>query len=483
LVGVTSSSSGIPLTEVSPWNEAFVLGAGVDVLTGEVADTAVEPFKLDASGVAAKARQKILKIENDNDFDREISVSASGSYNMEGVTFSGSASYLNSVQYSDKSTTLLIVYETSTHQAELASSYLLTSDAKNLMAKPDEFRARYGDYFVAGAWRGSYFYGVYTCHATTAKSMDDFKASLAAKTPDLFSAEGTASFKQQMASHSVSYSSEVFWDGFKNTATRPKLEKDPDPQQMFAYYNWFIDNLEGAPVKAYLRHYSALDSSYPVTIDVDPNVFVGLKRLYRTIRQISARLDGSLPQQVTRPIANEKDNLVDESDAAGRSVLLKDEAKLANCQKRADSLLTKLDNIAARRAFYDKVKGSYLPGNGWNDSGHRGSWSYGFSAYPNSDAVVVRQTDYEHYLAWYEDQPTGYGGYIYHDFQFNNPNALIVGFEIVSDWTDGLNGQWKLPSDPLLQNQGLVSIRSEKFRGTNWRCRWFYVDAKDYQFA
>ena len=128
------------------------------------------------------------------------------------------------------------------------------------------------------------------------------------------------------------------------------------------------------------------------------------------------------------------------------------------------------------------VKGTSVP-DGWHGSGRTGSWLYGFSAYPKSDAVVVQETGWDHFLGKYDDQRTGYGGYIRHNFEFKNPNALVVGFEIQSGWTDGLNGQWKAPYNPLLANNGIVTVESEKFRSTNWSCRWFYVDAKDYQFA
>ena len=61
------------------------------------------------------------------------------------------------------------------------------------------------------------------------------------------------------------------------------------------------------------------------------------------------------------------------------------------------------------------------------------SWLYGFSTYSKSNAVVINSLDDRYHEDWHI-------GWREHTFEFRNDNALIVGWEVVSNWNDGSNG-------------------------------------------
>ncbi len=457
-----------------PWANEFSFGAGVDAITGGTSGSAVKSFEPTQKG-SKSSKESYRFIQSDSEFNREIQASASGKYNIEGVTIEASASYLNQIKYSELVTTLIAEYESYYDDYFEVETYELTDAAKNLISNPTQFRKSYGDYFVAGSRKGSRFVAIYTCRASSVESMDEFKGSFGAEAPEVFSAKGSVSFSQAVKDHKINLEVNLFMRGYDgNNPSGPWT-----PETILNALKWFKENEKGANLQAKLKHYSTIDPNYRRDINVLPEVFVELRQLYTKVWDIRSKY-ASIPTYYQDQLKQEYVAL-DSGIQANQDVLVIDKATRDDYQNKADILISNLNDIAARMDFYFKVKdvASSEPANGKKISEGRGqqTWSYGYSVYAKSDAVVIHNTQLNY-------KAGSHVGYREHTFEFGPyGNYLIVGWEVISHWGDGTNGSWwKAIDQILLTDYAVVRVKSKYDRGCNWSLKIYYVDAKDYQF-
>lgn len=457
-----------------PWQDAFNFGAGVDAITGSVSGTAIQHFEPIQRTV--KTSSEIYRfIQSDSELNREIETSASGKYNIEGVTVNASAAYLSKIKYSELITTLVAEYESHYDGYDEAETYQFTDAAKKLIGDPNKFRKSYGDYFVAGGRRSSRFTAVYTCQASSVESMDEFKASFGSEAPEVFSADGSARFVQAAAQHNINISVYLFMEGYQGTAPSGPWT----PEKIFEALTGFKANEKGVDLEAKLKHYSTIEPSYPRKIDVTPDVFVELRQLYTKLWDIRSRY-ASIPGYYQDQLKNDYTTL-DYGIVSNQEILVSDEAKRSVYQQKADSLMSVLSDITARMDFYFKVKKvvSTEPGNGQEIKEGKGqqTWLYGYSTYSKSNAVVIDSTKLNY-------SKKGHIGHREHTFEFGpQGNYLIVGWQVVSNWGDGTNGSWwEATNQILLTDYAAVHVKSQYDRGCDWSLIIYYVAAKDYQF-
>ena len=140
------------------------------------------------------------------------------------------------------------------------------------------------------------------------------------------------------------------------------------------------------------------------------------------------------------------------------------------------------DEKEERKEFYFKV--AALIGTepekdkGIDDTTTATKWHYGFSSYPQSPAVVIHSDSLRYAENWHigwrektlEDGPDG--------------SKLFAGWEVVSNWSGGQNGEWwKTVDQILLTDHAAVHIRSRYGHGCDWTVNFYWVDSKDYQFG
>jgi hypothetical protein len=102
-VGVAVSTQQTLLDQVItgiPWQDGFAFGSGVDAITGGVAGSALKPFT-PASNKTKTSHEFYRFIESDRELNLEIGASASGKYNIQGVTINASTEFLTKIKYSE----------------------------------------------------------------------------------------------------------------------------------------------------------------------------------------------------------------------------------------------------------------------------------------------------------------------------------------------------------------------------------------------
>ncbi|HWT02546.1 MAG TPA: hypothetical protein VN256_20000 [Pyrinomonadaceae bacterium] len=458
-----------------PWGDAFTFGAGVDAITGGVAGTAVKPFTPKEPGPTSSWEHYSF-IQSDSELNREVEASASGKYNIGSVALSASTSYLSKIQYSELTVTLLAKFQSQFERYDEADHYELTEEAKGLMADPAKFRKAYGDYFVAGGRRSSRFTAVYTCKTTTAKSMEEFKASFGGAAPNVFSAEGSARFLQAASEHNVRVTADLVMEGHKPGS----VPNGPwTPEKIMEALAWFKDNLDGVNLQAKLKHYSTIDPNYSRTVEVAPDVFVELRQLYTTVWDIRSGY-ASLPRYYQDQFKKAY-TAVDSGVTANQNILATDADKRLDYQQKADELMSDINDVYARMDFYFKVVSQVGKEPGKDKRIDEGTgqqtWIYGFSTYTKSGAVVINSNSMRYRESWHV-------GHRENTFEFGpKGDHLIVGWEVISNWNDGTNGGWwKAVDQILLKDYLAVHVTSLYDRGCDWSLIVYYVDAKDYQF-
>ncbi|GHO84131.1 hypothetical protein [Dictyobacter formicarum] len=478
---IRGTVTGEPTTDLSsiisdlPWEDSFVFGSGVDAITGGTLGSAINPFT-PTQRTTKTSLENCRFIQSERELNREIETSASGKYNIEGITITASASYLSKIKFSELFITLVAQYQSEYNGYDEASTYTLTDAARKHIQEPAQFRNMYGDYFVAGGKRGSRFTAVYTCSTTTAEKMDEFKASFGGEAPEVFSAEGSARFLQSAKEHNVSLSVNLFMEGY--TGTPPSGPWTPE--KILQALEWFKQNEQGIYLKAKLEHYSVIDPTYPRTINIAPGIFVDLRQLYLTVWDVRSRYS-TCPEVYQAQLKKDYIDL-DAGVTAHQNILAVDTDKRLEYQTKADRLLSQLNDVFSRMDFYFKVQQtiSTEPAKGQVIEEGRGqqSWMYGYSTYTKSPAVVIASTEMRYHEDWHI-------GWREHTFEFGpDQNRLIVGWQVISNWNDGTNGSWKKVVDSILSTSyAAVYVTSLYDRGCDWSLRIYHVDAKDYQFG
>jgi hypothetical protein len=147
---------------VLPWLQGMKLGAGYDSLAQVVKGDAYDEARSNLTPkpvykAAQKFKQAIQRVENTEQLSNSLAISASvnGSYGL--FSASASADYLKETEVNSYSLFFLINSLVQNNEERVAN-FVLTDRARNLPA--DEFRARFGDYFVTGVVSGGTFYSL-----------------------------------------------------------------------------------------------------------------------------------------------------------------------------------------------------------------------------------------------------------------------------------------------------------------------------------
>lgn len=473
------TTTGDAVTELSPtiaglpWADGYALGKGVDAITGDLTGSALKPFPVKESTTKSSSEHYRF-VQSDSDLNTEIEASASGKYNIDGITVSGSTKYLTKIKYSELAITLLATYEVQFEGYDVPDAYELTAEAHDLLDHPEQFRHAYGDYFLAGAQRRARFTAVYVCQAQSADRMDEFKASFGAEAPEVFSAEGSVRFLQAASSHNISISADLYMEGYEGTEPSGPW----DPKKIMDALAWFKEHQRGVKMAALLQHYSTLVPTYPRSVNIAPHVFVDLRSLYTTVWDVRA-LYGSAPHVYQSRLQPEFTKLVSEVEA-NQSILTTDLDKRASLEQAAQILRSELGDVFDREDFYFKVRKAVAtepPKDQAIEEGNgQQTWPYGFSVYTKSPAVNIQKWEGHYSDSWHV-------GWREANLDFSDDKALVVGWEVVSNWNDGTNGEWKKNLDQnLLKSRASVHVKSLYDRGCDWTLRVYWVDAALYPF-
>ncbi|WP_413582257.1 hypothetical protein [Bdellovibrio sp. HCB288] len=104
------------------------------------------------------------------------------------------------------------------------------------------------------------------------------------------------------------------------------------------------------------------------------------------------------------------------------------------------------------------------------------NWMFGTKSFPYAD--VFEET--------IEIKENSGFGVTEKDAVFNTNFATIVGYEVISNWHDGTNGNWSIDERTVGGTRAIIEIRSKQFRGMNYTVKVYWVPnfdfAQDWRF-
>jgi len=468
-----------PTTELPPsisgqsWGDSYLVGAGISAMTGDIfPESALKSCATTPAGSASYSRT-VTTISSDQDYTREISVGAQGSYNMGGVKLSGKASYLNKMTYSETSMTILVQAELADEEYEMVNAPELSDKALALMkSSTEKFRDTHGDYYLAGVKKGALMTVSLVCTATSSSSLTDFKSTFSASKKDLFSASGYADFKSTASKHDVSVTFSVFMQGTTPGKTPPEVQ---DPDKLL---EWFENNYAQMPRYAYLENYSNLYPDYTRKFPIDPRVFADIQALYEkawlTKNRFSTAPGGYASQfqgdydKITSTVEDSRPNLTTDTD------------EIAKLDAGLQDVLNDLVPIFNRFDLYQTVKGKQASehiSRDQVDSGSGNSWHYGVQKWSKPGVDIANK--YQSY------QKSWKSGHREHNFTLAGPSdQLIVGWSVGNLRQNSDNGYWENTTGQiLLKNSGNIYVKSDLDRGCDWGVETWTVSSADYVFG
>jgi V8-like Glu-specific endopeptidase len=450
-----------------PWITSYVLGNGVDAITGQPRASAVKPFDVVSSPFRTEVDHRF--VQSESDLKELMSATVKGSYNLEGVEVSAGMSFLQEVAVSDLAVTLVQWRKLEQVEFSLAPRYELT-------VTPDpDFRKKYGDYFVAGYRGGAQLFVMYQCRFKSAESRSKFSADLAANVPSVFSAEGSTAFEKI----TKKYESQVDIKISTTVSNKPLPPEPPGgwtPQNIIeVVVKWFNESFEMTKLEAYLEHYSLLDPTIPAEVPVSPQVFADIGLLYDRFWRARAQFC-TCPNFGKRSVEEKYKKLAKEISAFQASLPYQPDTR-QRLMRDTEQLLADLERINNRQSFYALVVAAVKtePAQGQNFDADQGTvrWGYGFQAGNQPGVAVGNRND--------PQALTGGFGYVKYTFDFRDSTKILVGWDVICNRTDGLGGDWQKESPQVMgRSEAKIWAKSDIFRDFNWSVTWYFVDASLY---
>ncbi|SFD78271.1 hypothetical protein SAMN05518672_103198 [Chitinophaga sp. CF118] len=472
--GVTTLATDIA---GQPWLPEYAFGKGVNAVTGNLAGTAVViPAVKPATGQSSITTYS--SITSSSDVEKQISASADGSYNMDGMTVSASTSYLTEIKQSELYMTVIATFESSSNGYDTVSypgtSITLTEQARALVDKGDfaTFRNIYGDYLISGSKKCAYFRAIFTLHTTSESDLQKLEASIGADVPEIFTAKGNTAFQEAIKQSNASVNMTLNMQGYSGNPPSGKWDISTVSEAL----TWFTAHMAPIEVLTEMIHYSIVDSRIPTTLNIDPSIFSAVSDIYLNAYMLDISW-ASLPDEWQYIYEVQVTSLVKQVRFSAQELVTNDSLR-ATLYSEVTQLLSTLQNLYQRVVFIKRIK-SLQPGEPAIGQSESGTQLYGSTNYPNkaNDPAFKIQYVSQNF------KETGHVGHKYHTFYIAPDNGIIIQWELHAVWTDGTDGTWYLEqqnnnmSHILLNNAAKITAVSELSRGFDNTLTVWYVDA------
>jgi len=256
----------MPLHQITvPYTPGYDFGVGADLASGS-------PMAKVVDGAATTVQQaggsvvnfEVQRIHSTSELEQTLGIDVEASYGCAsfGAGISARFNYAKNSKVQSSS-----LFMTVTARIDLAFLSIndpsLTSDAAELIERPDIFAVRFGNMFVRGISRGGVFVGVLRVDTKSAEESQDISSKLQGSY-GAFSADAQVKFKSLAKEHQ----SEVFLQMHHEGGRADLKITDPtDPLQLLNNANLFLQSFQDSPDQVAIPYAATLD---PVTIARGP---------------------------------------------------------------------------------------------------------------------------------------------------------------------------------------------------------------------
>ncbi|GEM_PF-5111742 len=462
-----------PLELETSWLDSYKPGSSINILTGELMDTAVEYTNESGETPSLTTKSELHIINSQDDFDQMLEISGSGSYSINGIKLSASADYLHEVKVSELSKSLLMSYEVKYDGYDTVTGVKFSKEALDfLKEKPDDFRNIYGDYYIAGAKRMASFYALYTLQARSKKTMDQFMATMEASAPNLFDVEASTKFRNEASASQIDINLTIYIRGTKSAIP---ISANPDAEDVAVALKKFQDEIYPVPFMAQLIHYSQLDTTITNTYDLDSETFGTLRDLYQLYWSVKTLYE-SLNEYYKGTFEREFNEFTNDIESHKDEFVKKDLTKINESITRANNLYDKYTIVSQRWAVYNRI--AALPKPVVNQEYSTDILEFG--AFNTSDYASTSGDKGTASKSVYIHRSKGHHRSADHIIPPLPADSLVIGFQIDNK---GHLGDWKVTAGGLLETYIEFYAGSTRSHTLDVIFTVYYVKKDDYQFG
>lgn len=239
-----------------PYISGYDFGIGVDVLSGSPMNTVVKPsYSPVDSSSGANTGFRVYQIKSTEEFEQTLDLDINASYGCGtfGPSMSARFSFAKNVKIQESSLFMVV-----TSKIELGflsiDEPVLTDEAIKLVGFPNDFKNRYGDYFVRGIGRGGLFIGTIQINASSSEQAEKISGDLKGSY-NFFSSEAKAKFSSIEKKYNCSIFIDLYHEGGPIDLTITDLS---DPLQLLEKANLFLTSFAGTPSNFSVPYYVTL---------------------------------------------------------------------------------------------------------------------------------------------------------------------------------------------------------------------------------
>jgi hypothetical protein len=468
---MSDQSAVLPLTLQVPWSTQMELGMGYDYLGQALLTPAVSATDVNRSSVS-EDRLEYKYVTSQEDLNQMIEASAQGSGSIEGVQVKASLEFSKSVHFSETCETLVVSWYSDSARFDRFKAPKLEASALALSkSKPDDFRLRYGDYFISGGLQRAEFHAVYQMSANKKEDLLKFKASAGASAKDLFSAEGSASFTQQAKANGVDISATIYQTASKSVAQ--KITPSLTPAQVLNMFTAFRVNHQDSWAVAELTHYSALVPNLSRAVPVPPAFFVDRALLLAARMTYQGILDtpAMLPREAAESLQRRRTALDTNVKASG-ALYWQRPNDLTTDREAAEKLAA---DVRGAAEFLHRVRILGGSGGGYSNIQPREGGEAGIGTHGDQtrvpEGVNVKEDTFAVADEWKSGNLTKHAEKQY-------PGCTIIYFKVQNNWPKDEGGTFSTTGAGGIGTSTVYfGFTADFSRGLSWSCTVKYIES------
>ena len=454
-----------------PWTITANLGDGIAAPSGELLQSAVEPFTA-VPGMTRTEKLFIQSVESEKEIRELVSVDAHVGFNTAAVATSAQTHVEKSLAVSDRSSTVLFKGRFVWDPALASPLPCVTAEARSLYERdPSEFHRAHGHYFIAGFTKEAELTIFARVRATSRESASKVSAKVKADIKNVgWNADAAAA--TDIEKFARSQNCEIELDLLK---TGMSDDRDSDVpgltlSQIPGHVKDFQKRAVGTKTTALLVHYTRVDPKISTKTDVSADMYEKANHFYENL-VVANVLKSTLPKYYAK---HNMEKLLNEIVADGQKYVPRDLSgdihKLNDLSDRIENWLKDVDELEVYRRLWHDVNAAPGTKNGWN-------WGVISWDDPELAALAVDSKSESRRQPYTWKQPGRQKG----SLKIEVPHRKICGIKLMAN--KRFNGDHTLANGGLKKDSVKFDFMSEFDRGFNWTVKVWSVPEEKTHFT
>lgn len=462
-----------------------VLGSGIDYLTTEIKESAIQSLSL--STVAQTANYTLNMISSSSDLDKLIEIDLGASYEFDDFGVEGQLKYVSQIKFSALSFSVVvrINFEDASYPSN-TSPFALTAEAANtLKLGSTQFRSIYGDYFVSSIRCISSFQIVYNFSSTCVDKLQNFRSSISSNY-GFFSGNMTTQVQTEIQENDISFQISSTAFGYTGHLDFPTEFQDIAP-----FIDSFDINKQGVPYYLQLTHYSlvpGVNSNFPAVVPVSQDELNLFNELKRNLVILIGSFNSDFPSYyMNELIANGIQDFFTNINQFISSVPGdNDMPQITQFLTQIDDFQSQVDGVLNCQLLYELVSANFDT----NKPSLNTEYSSGFNlgVISSTDPNILSNfppdiTDLNQIIPITSQSISVYEhwriGHRSADVDQIDPNTIVIGYSLAN--SEGY-GYVEVKSDGVLTSELSFHFRSDYDRGIEWTLNYLTVPKEFFYF-